>query len=192
MAEEIAFAFIGILILGAIALCLSINLYLGLSLLIFSVVVVWWIFGVKKKKVDRAMAELAKDTGLSFNKSLLKYGTVTGKYNGIETEIGVYKDANSFGGMGVIIGSLTGEGALASLNIRNFTGIRMRHDLAVSGSKMISDNDPFIGIDKEWIYLALPHVSEDKIEIKNYINTLYSLANSEQIVEKPWDTRLSS
>jgi len=47
---------------------------------------------VKKKKVDNAFSKVAKDTGLSFHKSIVKYATLKGTYKGFETEIGVYSE----------------------------------------------------------------------------------------------------
>jgi len=173
MKEKIALLVPGFLLLAASALCFWINLYLGFFVLVFSAGVLWLMCGVKKKKVDRAMSQVAEKTGLVFQKSFLKYGTLTGNYKGYDTEVGVYSDTGAFGGLGVLFASLSGEGILATMEIRNFTGIRMRHNLALDGEKIISEEGPCIVVDKEWAYLILPHVSEDKQELKNNLDRLY-------------------
>jgi len=178
MGEKIAFGFLGILLLGMLVLCFWINLYLGLFLLVFSTAIIWWIYGVKKKKVDLAMAEAAKKTGLSFQRHPLKYGTIRGSYKGLETEIGVYTDTGSFGGMGVLLTSLSGKGALASLDIRNFTGIKIKHNLGIQRKEVISDGFPLIVADKDEIYLMLPHVSVDAREIERNLDKLCKVAGN--------------
>jgi len=172
MGEKIAFGFIGILLLGALGLCFWINLYLGFFILVFSIGVFWWIYGVKKKKVDNAFSKVAKDTGLSFHRNFLKYGTLKGNYRGHEAEIKVSSSTDAFGGMGTLLVSLTGEGALATLDIRNFTVMKIKHNLTIEDRQIISDNSPLIVADKNWIYLTLPYVSNDAKEIKQLLDKL--------------------
>ena len=178
MGEKIAFGFIGILVLSAIGLCFLINLYLGFFVLIFSVGVFWWIYGVRKRKVDHAMAEVAKDTGLSFHKDLIKHGTVKGIYKGFETEIGVYTDIDAFGGIGTILTSITGSAGFSALNIRNFTGIKMKHNLEIKDRKIISEEFPVIVAQKSEMFLMLPHVSYNPGEIKRNLNKLCKVIDS--------------
>ena len=127
---------------------------------------------MKKKKVDIAFSEVAKDTGLSFHRSLLKYGKLKGNYKGYETEIGVYSDINAFGGIGVLLTSLSGEGAFAALEIRNFTGIRIRHNLELEKKKLISECNPLIVIDRDWAYLAMDSVCNASSSIKKHLHKL--------------------
>ncbi len=178
MGEKIAFGFLGILLLGVIVLCFLINFYLGFFILVFSIAVFWWIYGVRKRKVDSAMSQVSKETGLSFKRHPLKYGTLKGTYKGYETEIGVYTDTGAFGGAGVILASLTGEGALATLEIRNFTGIKIKHNSEIKEKKVISDDFPVIVADKDEIYMMLPYVSADPKEIKRNLDRLCKLATN--------------
>lgn len=178
MGEKIAFGFIGILVLGAIALLFLINLYLGIFVLIFTIGVFWWIYGVRKRKVDSAMHQVSIETGLSFTRDPLKYGMLKGTYKGFETEIGVYTDTDVFGGAGVILTSLTGDAAFSTLEIRNFTGIKMKHNSEIKEKKVISDDFPVIVADKDEIYMMLPYVSVDPKEIKRNLNRLCKLATN--------------
>jgi hypothetical protein len=178
MGEKIAFGFLGILLLGALVLCFWLNLYLGLFILIFSIFVFWWIYGVRKRKIDSAMAKVAKDTDLSFHKDFFKYGTLKGKYKGYETEIGVYNDLDAFGGIGTILTSITGSAGFSALNIRNFTGIKMKHNLEIKDRKIISEEFPVIVAQKNEVYLMLPHVSYNPGEIKRNLNKLCKVIDS--------------
>ncbi|MCP2520231.1 hypothetical protein NLD30_07280 [SCandidatus Aminicenantes bacterium Aminicenantia_JdfR_composite] len=181
MAEKIAFLIIGALVIFTFILCFWLNFYLGLFMLIFSICVIWWIYGVRKKKIDKVLADVAKDIGLSCNKSLLKYASLRGKYKGFETEIGIYNDIDAFGGLGTILASITGSGSMATLNIRNFTGIRIKHNLHFKKSKVISETFPKIIAHGNEIFLIFPNISDKKEEIKkhleNLINILRDLSN---------------
>jgi len=132
----------------------------------------------KKRKVDNAFSQVAKDTSLSFHKSFLKYGTLEGRYKGHDTEIGVSSDTDAFGGIGTLLTSLTGEGALATLDIRNFTVMKIRHNLTIEDKQVISDDSPRIVADKNWIYLTLPHVSNDAREIEKNLDKLCRVINN--------------
>ncbi|MCD6454556.1 MAG: hypothetical protein J7L62_04570 [Candidatus Aminicenantes bacterium] len=177
MGEKIAFGFIGILVLTAIGLCFFINLYLGFFVLVFSAGIFWWIYRVRKRRIDRAMAYLAQQTGLSFNKNFFKYGTVTGNYKGFEVEIGVYSDLNAFGGIGILMASLTGEGVLAALEIRNFTGIKIKLPSEIQEKRLISEDFPLIITNKDELYLMLPYVSSNEREIKRHLDSLCETAS---------------
>jgi len=175
MGEKIAFFFIGILVIFTLVLCFWLNFYLGLFVFIFSVSVIVWIYGVKKKKIDKVLAEVARDTGLSYNKNLLKYGSLRGKYKGYETEIGIYTDTDAFGGLGTILASITGSGSMAALNIRNFTGIKIKHNLNLRKSKVISKAFPKIIAHGNEIFLIFPYISDEKEEIKKYLEKLINI-----------------
>jgi hypothetical protein len=117
------------------------------------------------------MSEVAKNTDLSFQKHLLKYGVLKGVYKGFETEIGVYADTDAFGGIGTLLTSVSGWGSFSALNIRNFTGIKIKHSLGSWQNKVISEN-PLIIINKDEIYLMLPTVLTDAKKIEKNLNKL--------------------
>ena len=79
MGEKIAFGFLGILLLGVLVLCFWINLHLGFFIFVFSAGVIWWIYGVKKKRVDEAMNKVAHRLGLKFYRDPFKYGIIKGE-----------------------------------------------------------------------------------------------------------------
>jgi len=176
LAEKIAIGFLGLLLLTTVGLCFWIDLYLGLFVLIFSLGVLWFIYRVRKRKIDLAMAHLAQETGLSFNKSFFKYGTVTGNYKGFDVEIGVYSDLNAFGGIGILMASLTGEGVLAALEIRNFTGIKIKLPSEIQEKRLISEDFPVVIARKNELCLMFPYVSSDKKEIKRHLDSLCETA----------------
>ena len=169
--EKIGYVFVAILLILAISLCFWISIYLGLFVLLFSIGVIWWIYGVKKKRVDEAMNKVAHRLGLKFYRDPFKYGIIKGEYRGYNVEIGVYTDFNAFGGAGVILTSLSGKGAFSALDIHNFTGIKIKLDSEFKESKVISDKFPLILMEGNEIKLIFPYVSSDPREIET--NLLY-------------------
>lgn len=165
MAEKIAYIFLGLLVLLALGFCFLINVYFGIFFTFFTILVIYFVMGVYKSKVDKALEGVAKELGLSCRKHPLKHAIVEGIHNGYKTEIGVYSDLDGFGGLGTYLVATTGMGGgLASLNVRNFTGIKIYHKLDVREEKVLSDNYPVI-LKKDIILLVLPHVSSDVKEI---------------------------
>jgi len=78
----------------------------------------------------------------------------------------------------VLLTSLTGEAALATIDIRNFTGIKIKHNLGIQERRVISDEFPLIVADKDEIYLMLSLVSADSGEIKRNLDRLCKLAKN--------------
>ncbi len=181
MAEKVAIAFLVLLVAGTIFLCFAINMYLGLSVLLLTAFSFWFYLGVKKRKVNLAMAELAEKTGLRFEKSLLKYGKVKGTYRGMEVEIAVYSDANAFGGSAAMLSAFTGEGALAALEIRNFTGMKIKHSKRIARQRILSPEFPLIAIDSKELKLMLPHVSSSSAEMRENLELLCEIAWKEKL-----------
>lgn len=175
--EKIAFFFVGILVLIAVAICFLLNVFFGVFMLLFTVGVFWWTYGVKKKKTDNVLLELAKETGLSCNRSALKYYSLSGIYRGHEVEVSIERSLDALGGAGALLAATTGTAAYAAMEIRNFTAIKMRHGLSSVKDEIISNDWPKIVVHGEKLTLALPYVSNDKEEIIRGLDTLSEITD---------------
>ena len=170
--EKISYGISAFLILLVVALCFWINFYFGLVMLLFVGGVLWWIMVKRKKKVDQVLLSLAREFDFDVEKSALKYWQVRGEYKGYPVEIGVYKDFDAFGGIGTLLTALTGEAAWSTLNIRNFMGIKLVHNLNLPEGKILAEGFPAIATTKNEIYLFFSGVFASQEEIKRGLNKL--------------------
>ncbi len=172
MREKISFVLVGSLLIIAIALTFWIHAALGLVVLLFCLAVFGYIYGVYKKRIDQVLAEVAKRTGLRYQKGTLTHGVLKGKYRGYDTEVGVYSSFDGMGGLGTLLTATTGMAGLSTLDIQNVTTIRMTHDLPVSEEKIISRDWPTVLVQRGRIVLSLPYVSRSADEIVRCLERL--------------------
>lgn len=170
--EKISYGISAFLILMAITFCFLINFYFGLIMLAFIVGTLWWIMVRRKKIVDRVLLSLAHELNFDVEKSVLKYFQIKGAYNGYPVEIGVYKDSDAFGGVGTLLSALTGEAAWSTLNIRNFMGIKLVHNLRLSEQRFLAEGFPAIATTKNEIYLFFSGEFASREEIKRGLDKL--------------------
>jgi hypothetical protein len=170
VAKTIGYGLVALLLLASISLCFLINLYLGLFVALLVIGTFVWVYGFNKKKVDRVMAEVADETGLSYIPSRVTYARLEGDYKGFETEVSVRADRDF--GPGAIAATETGTAGMAAMDIRNYTSIRMRHGLHIPEEVILSKTRPRVVARASDIVLALPHVSNEKEEIVDGLHLL--------------------
>ena len=163
MAKTIGYGFVALLVLASIGITFLINIYLGLVVALLVVGTFIWVYGFNKNKVDRVMAAVADETGMSYVPSWVTYARLEGNYSGYETEVSVRADREF--GLGAITAPETGMAGMAAMDIQNYTGIRMRHGLQLPEEVVLSKKWPRILVRTNEIILALPHVSNKKEEI---------------------------
>jgi len=172
MGEKIGYGISALLLLLVLGLCFWINIYFGLAVLLFVLGVFWWIYGKRKKRVDRTLLALAQEMNLDVEKSALKYFRVKGEYRGYPVEIGVHKRVDAWGGVGTILTSLTGEAGWSALDIQNFMGIKLVHNLDLPEERLISKSFPYQVTGRNEIYGFFPDVFPTREEIKRGLNRL--------------------
>mgnify|MGYP000067794664 CR=1 FL=1 len=126
----------------------------------------------RKKRVDQVLLALAQELDFDVEKSALKYFRVKGEYKGYPVEIGVHKSFDAFGGIGTLLTSLTGEAAWSTLNIRNFMGIKLIHNLNLSEESLSTKELPHVVVGKNEIFLIFPDVFPPREEIKKGLNKI--------------------
>ena len=115
----------------------------------------WWAFQ-SKRKVDVVLDEVARQSGLRVTKQALTYNMLRGDFQGFDTEVRVVSSHDA--GVGTQLTALTGEAGWSSLDIRNVTSIKMKHDLAVQEEMALSSRIVATPSD---ITLVLSHIPRD-------------------------------
>jgi hypothetical protein len=116
---------LGLLVLLGIASLFLLNTTLGLVFLAYCVVVLYWVFGVLKKKKDKEIRAAANALGLQFKPHPLRYGPIEGDYKGHRVKIS-YEGGGTLAG-GSVAALVTGKPGLAAFDIRNVTLVRLEH-----------------------------------------------------------------
>lgn len=141
-----------------------------IPVIIISIIAFGYIYGVKKKRVEKALYELANKTKLTYDKHRLRYSFVKGEYQGFEVEVGVYNGYNIGKGLTGFI--LTGKGSMTAMGITNFSAIKLKHKKPIK-KKRIKSN---IIITENELILNYPIVVEDSSTLKKGLDKLVTLA----------------
>ncbi len=120
---------VSLLVLLALVFSYSLHLLMGVLMTLVVGGAFWWAFQ-SKRKVDAIFDEVARRSGLKVTKRALAYNTLRGHFQGFDTEIRVVSSHDV--GPGTQLTAITGEAGWSSLDIRNVTLIKMRHNLPVS------------------------------------------------------------
>ena len=158
--KTIGYLLLALLLLGALALFFWLHPLMGLFMTLLMGGVFWWIYGVRKPKVDHVLEEVARQSGLTVERSRIAYHKLRGKFRGYDTEVGVYKSHEA--GVGAQLTVLTGEAGWSALDIRNFTAIKMKHGLPLQREIALSSG--IVATPRE-VVLEFPYVSQDANEI---------------------------
>ena len=73
---------VGALIVGALALPLLIDVVFGAAIIASVVLMGFWIFGVRKYRVEKALRDAAAATELDLEHHVFSYSTLAGRYHG--------------------------------------------------------------------------------------------------------------
>jgi len=117
--------------ISALLLCL-INIFMGISFLVFTILIMVWYIRTKKRG-DVYLKEVAKLTGCRFESGGTGYGCVVGLYKGRKLEVKVNNDYDSLRGIsGFTLSYLTLDSAIGVLaGIKSFTSVKLQHRASV-------------------------------------------------------------
>jgi len=151
--EKIAWTFIGLLIIGALTICFLLNLWLGISTLLITIGA--FAFAYKGKgRIDQTIASAATELGLKYHPSRLTYGSITGEYNGYQTEI-------------------TPEGGSDHMGtVTSFTRIKMRAGYNLGMRESIEHDDLKITVYDNEAYIDLSYLCTDPEKLREYLDKL--------------------
>jgi hypothetical protein len=76
---KIGWGFLGFLVLISVGVMFLLHWAMGLFFACFKAGVLWWVFGVLKKKVDIHIREAAGKLSLAFKAHPFRYGAMEGK-----------------------------------------------------------------------------------------------------------------
>ena len=160
----------GLLVLAALAVMFLLHWLMGVVFALFTFLVLWWVFGVLKKKTDHRIREAAGKLDLHCKGHPFRYASMQGSYKGLPVRIS-YESNRSFG-LGSALVSSGGAPGLAALDIRNITLLSLEHGLGSMQKQTISQNPFPITVRKEKLLAVLPGISTDARQLAQALEAL--------------------
>lgn len=141
-----------------------------LPVIVLAITAFGYVYGVRKKKIEAVLQELAEKSGLKYDKRRVRYSFVRGDYKGYEVEVGVYNGYSL--GKGLIGFSLTGHGSMAAMGISNFSAIKLKHGKKIKDKKRKGN----VIITSDELILNYPVVLDNASTLRNGLDKLVKIA----------------
>lgn len=166
---------LGLLVLAGVAVMFLLHWAMGVFFALFTAGVLWWVFGVLKKKVDAGIKKTAERLRLEYRPHPFRYGAMEGSFLGRPVRVS-YEGTRGFGAGGAIA-LATGSPGWAALDIGSVTKITMRHGLAAAKRELLDSGPPAVVLNKEELVVVLPDITSHPGQIKSALERLAALAD---------------
>lgn len=173
---KVGWALLGLLLLGCLGLMFWINWVLGAVFAVFMGLVLWWVFGIIKRKTDLKVAQAAKKLGLNLRSHPFRYAGMHGEYNGRAVRISYESQRRA--GLGSLLATQGGPPGMVALDMQDITLVRMEHGLAAMARELLDPGPPPILAHKQELRLVLEGVCTDPRLLKEALRALEAQVKS--------------
>jgi len=171
---KIGWGLLGLLVLASVAVMFLLHWVMGVGFAAFVVLVLWYVFGVIKKKTDVRIKALALALGLDYQPHPFRYAAVAGVHRGRPVRIS-YQGGRRFGA-GSVLAVTTGSPGWAGLDITNLTMISLEHGRGKLDRRTLEPGPPLVLVKGERLLLLLPGVCLDGAVLKDGLARLAQAA----------------
>lgn len=171
---KLGWSLLGLLVLASIGVMFLLHWIMGLGFAVFCAAVLWWVFGVLKKKTDSQIKAVSRALGLEYRPHPFRYASLAGQYYGYPVRVS-YEGSSSFG-LGGIMALTSGSPGWAALDISSLTVISLEPGFDPPGKKLIEPGPPALMLKNGRLLMVLPEVSANAGRIKSGLESLRRLA----------------
>ncbi len=176
LAARLGWGLLGLLVALGVGLMFWLDWLLGAIFAVFVALVLWYVFGVLKKKIDVQVARAAGRLGLTVSTHPFRYASMAGIYQGRPVKIS-YESSRSFG-LGSLAVTNGAPPALAALDASNITLVRMEHQQAPMKKRLLDPGPPPLLARGTELRLALEGVCTDAALLGDALKRLASQAEA--------------
>lgn len=171
---KIGWGALGLLVAAGVAAMFLLHWAMGLAFALFTAGVLWWVFGVLKKRVDARIRQTAGRLGLACRPHPFRYASMQGEFRGHPVRVS-YESSRAFAA-GSALAAATGSPGWAGLDVRSLTAIRLEHGGRERPGTVVEAGPPPVLAKGGELVLALPDIVDRPEPLRAALERLAVLA----------------